>query len=200
MKRDKMNKISLAVMFLLLLLFTQCVNNSNKQEVKIWCLQSDSNIYVRIENRTREICFVPKIYSIQYKGYSDTAYFSGVSKKNNETEKYYYDKFFSDPVIVFKRLDGLDYMSHKKDKIETSYFQFQPPELIKINANGVFLYKIPFVLSRNIQFACFKIYKEDYIGNVNNNYESLHSYDNFIEYENNKSINICVGIYSAIKY
>ena len=147
-----------------------------------------------MENQSDNSIFVPDIYSINYRQLSDTAGLDGVSYKKYNIEKSFYYSKFSDPIVTSQELVGLKYDSVKTEKSMVSYFQFSPPKIVEIKPRQAIVLKIPIKLSKNIRYLDFSIYKKNYILNTDKNYDSYHSYDDFISFEKNNSYQICIKI------
>lgn len=166
-----------------------------EQNVKIWCFQTDSTIFTRIENRCNKSVYVPEDYLIQFNQTSDTAHFDGVYDKKYDREQYYYYSEFSQPIRSLEKIDRLHCDSTKIIQHNIVDFQFNPPEMVEIPPGGV--YKMTSILKSfgNRRYGCFRVYTALYPFNSHLDYSKYHSKSEFIKYEGANSYIITNRIY-----
>lgn len=163
--------------------------------VKIWCLQTDSTIFTRIENKLNKPVYVPKHYLIQFNEESDTIHFEGIYNKQYDREQYYYYSEFSQPVCALEKIDGLEYDSTKTIQHNVVDFVFNPPEMVEIPAGKVYNMTSTLKFFKKRQYGCFRVYTTLYPFNSQLDYSKYHSKDDFIKYEDDNSYLITNRIY-----
>lgn len=168
---------------------------SEEPNVKIWCLQTDSAIFTRIENKLDKPIYVPKYYLIQFNEASDTAHFEGIYDKKYDREHYYYYSEFSQPVRSLEKIDGLQCDSTITIQHNVTDFQFNPPEMVEIPAGKI--YNMTSILKsfRSKHYGYFRIYTALYPFNSHLDYSKYHSKSEFIKYESANSYLITNRIY-----
>lgn len=187
------------MMFLLALFLIQCAEKKTQPNVKAkaWCVQSDTAMYIRMNNVTNHSLFIPKQYLIQYLAASDTLYFESVEKSQFGVRDLYFYSKFSQVLCTYNKIEGLSYDSVETYKSSANYFQFQPPTMCEIKPNSSFKDKISIKLPKTFRYGVFRIYDKNYILDSHKDYGDYHSYDNFLQYERGNSFKIIVEIYSS---
>src|ERR1700722_18751673 len=147
------------LLFVLPLFFIQCKQkNPSDIEVKAWCLQSDSAIYIRIQNTSNHSIFIPKRYLIEFIERADTISLECVEKKQFGTRTLYFYSQFSEPICTYSPIKGMRYDSIETYKSSGTDFQFQPPPMTELKPNGLEKDRILIRLHKTFRYATFRIY------------------------------------------
>lgn len=163
--------------------------------VKIRCLQADSIIFTRIENKLNSPIYIPKDYLIQFNDASDTVHFDGIYDSKYDRKRYYYYNEFSQPVRSLEKIDGLHCDSMRTIQHNIVDFQFVPPEMIEVPAGKIYNITSTVKPSINRHYGCFRIYTARYPVNSHLDYSKFHSKKEFLKFENANSYLILNRIY-----